>query len=63
MKLDADEHILLTEEDMERIKEICANPPKPTKYMLAALKRYKERYKKLAALKRYKERYKDETKT
>lgn len=45
MKLDADEHILLTEEDIERIKKICANPPKPTKYMLKAAKRYKERYK------------------
>ena len=45
MKLDADEHILLTEEDIERIKEICANPPKPTEYMIAAVERYKERYK------------------
>ena len=44
MKLDADEHILLTEEDIERIKEICANPPKPTEYMIAAVERYKERY-------------------
>lgn len=44
MKIDADEHILLTEEDVERIKEICANPPKPTKYMLEAVKQYKERY-------------------
>ena len=44
MKLDPEETILLTAEDIERIKEICANPPQPTEYMLAAIKRYKERY-------------------
>lgn len=45
MKLDPEETILLTREEYERIKEICANPAPPTKYMLAAAKRYKERYK------------------
>ena len=44
MKLDPEETILLTAEDIERIKEICANLPQPTEYMLAAIKRYKERY-------------------
>lgn len=45
MNLDPKKTILLTAEDIERIKEICANPPALTEYMLAAIKRYKERYK------------------
>jgi len=43
MKLDPEERILLTAEDIERIQEICDNPPTLTEHMLAAIKRYKER--------------------
>ena len=42
MRLDLEETILLTAEDIERINEICDNPPKPTKYMLEAARRCKE---------------------
>ena len=44
MKLDPEETILLAAEDIKRINDICANPPAPTEYMLAAINRYKERY-------------------
>ena len=42
MKLDPDETILLTAEDIKRIDEICANPPKPSEHMLEAARQYKE---------------------
>ena len=45
MRLDPEEKILLTEAEYERMLEILANPPKPTEYMLEAVKRYKERFK------------------
>ena len=44
MKLDPEETIPLTAEDIERINEICANPPL-TEYMLEAARRYRERFK------------------
>lgn len=43
MKLDPEETVLLTAEDIERINAICADPPPLTEHMLAAIKRYKER--------------------
>jgi uncharacterized protein (DUF1778 family) len=45
MKLDLEETILLTQEEYERMLEICANPPEPSPALIEAAKRYKERIK------------------
>lgn len=36
------ETILLTQEEYDRIVEICNNPPEPTPALVAAMKKYKE---------------------
>lgn len=47
MKLDPEERILLTEDDIRRINEICKQPvPEFSEYMKDAIKRYRERIKK-----------------
>lgn len=46
MKLDPDERIFLTTEEIRRIEEICDEPaPEMSEHMLAVIKRYKERFK------------------
>lgn len=43
MKLDPEERILLTEDDIRRIEEICNEPvPEFSEYMKDAIKRYRE---------------------
>lgn len=42
MKLDPEERILLTEDEVKRIYSICADPPEPTDY----LRRYINAYRK-----------------
>lgn len=44
MKLDPEERILLTEEDFKRIQEACENPGEPKPALVAAIKRYRERF-------------------
>lgn len=44
MKLDPEERILLTEDDIRRMDEICKQPvPEFSEYMKDAIKRYRER--------------------
>mgnify|MGYP007071642049 CR=1 FL=1 len=38
------ETILLTPEEYDRMIEICNNPPAPTAALIAAMRRYKERF-------------------
>jgi hypothetical protein len=45
MKLDPKETIFLTQEEYDRIVEICNNPPAPSAAMVAAARRYKEIFK------------------
>lgn len=42
MKLDPEERVLLTPEELKQIKEICDNPQPPTERMRAAVERYKK---------------------
>ena len=46
MELDPEERILLTEEDIRYIDEMCKQPvPEFSEYMKDAIKRYRERTK------------------
>ena len=45
MKLDPEERILLTKEDYDHIVKAINSPPQPTSELIAAAKRYKERFK------------------
>lgn len=43
MKLDPEERILLTTAELERIANICANPPEPTDYMRRYINAYRKK--------------------
>jgi hypothetical protein len=43
MKLDLEERILLTEEELERIKILCANAPEPTDYVRRYINAYRKK--------------------
>lgn len=43
MKLDTEEIILLTEEQVNRIDSICADPPEPTDYVRRYINAYRKK--------------------
>lgn len=43
MKLDPEERILLTTDELERIANICANPPEPTDYVRRYINAYRKK--------------------
>jgi hypothetical protein len=43
MKLDPEERIFLTEEELKRIHDACANPPEPTDYVRRYINAYRRK--------------------
>jgi hypothetical protein len=43
MKTDTEETVLLTDEQIKRINELCADPPEPTDYVRRYINEYRKK--------------------